>query len=530
MHKLKTLGKIVLTLSVLFWSTPSGAADIYVRDGAEGGDGSKNAPYGALWKALDKAVRGDVVHVAKGTHTGKGGCGHFTIKVPDLTLVGGYNEDFSERNPFLNLTVLERAKDYAGDWTGLPEGIIAGKEGSDHSGLIVDGFVLNGESRNAYDESGIKFAKSYPGRAFQTNSPNVKIRNCVILNSFGPGVEGSWAGKENEISNTFIVNTFREAVSTRALQPKGAVAIKNCTIAFCWFSPGQGGGVAVFAGRQGTTSLTDSILAYIHTEDGSAGFGVANTFGNDSTVMTGNVFFKNASGYYKYLDEDKKNLLVSKPAELADLNSDPGMYMLARAGGNSDADPKLNPDAAYLDKFTKAAAPEEEGKRRNYYGMAYPLGAVAGLASKLPGKGVQLAGPFQSYGGGGALAAAKDYKETSLESFKKGTPENRQLAGKPVAVRAGMGPKDFSYLLAAAPREKYDCYKLNHPGEPAMTMKYVFGYFLRGSAADKAWQRLMKRKDDFAAEGVIIKGGAHYLGKDAYNYPVGIIVDEVSVP
>lgn len=288
--------------------------------------------------------------------------------------------------------------------------------------------------------------------------------------------------------------------------------------------------MSVFVGRQGTTTLIDNVFAYTHTEDGSAGYSISNTFGNDSTVMKGNIFFKNAAGYYKYMDEDKKNLLVSKPSELADLNSDPGMYMLAQAGGNSDSDPLVSPDAVYLGKFLKSAAPEEEGKRRNFYGMAYPLEAAAKLASKLPGKGVQVSGPFQSYGGSGAIAAAKDYKETNLESFKKGSPENKLIAGRPVSIRAGMGPKDFSYLLPTATREKYDCYKLNLPGEPEMTINYVYGYFLRGSAADKAWRRMMKRKDEYAAEGIIVKGLAYYIGKDSYSYPVGIIVDEAAIP
>ena len=34
------------------------AADVYVKAGAEG-KGSKDAPYGEIWKALDKANRGD---------------------------------------------------------------------------------------------------------------------------------------------------------------------------------------------------------------------------------------------------------------------------------------------------------------------------------------------------------------------------------------------------------------------------------------------------------------------------------------
>jgi len=51
---------------------------------------------------------------------------------------------------------------------------------------------------------------------------------------------------------------------------------------------------------------------------------------------------------------------------------------------------------------------------------------------------------------------------------------------------------------------------------------------LKGSAADKDWEKLFKRKDSYNAEGITIKGSAFYLGADTYEYPVGIIIDEVS--
>ncbi|MFA6093306.1 MAG: right-handed parallel beta-helix repeat-containing protein [Elusimicrobiota bacterium] len=505
------------------------AADLYVRAGAEG-SGTKEAPSGLLWKALDKAVRGDVIHVAEGTYNGKGGCGHFMIKVPDLTLVGGYASDFSARDPFKHPTVLERAKDYAGDWTGLPEGIIASKEGADAGGLILDGFTLNAQSRNGYyDDGSINIAKSYPGRALHVSGANVKIRNCVLLNPLGPGIESPWTGPDNEVVNTFIVDTFREGLSTRSSQKGAAVHIRNCTFAFTWFYPTQGGGIPVFVGREGKTVLENNVIAYTHTEGGSAGYAVSNTFGNDRTALKGNVFFSNPAGYYKYMDEDKKNLLITKPAELKDLDADPSSYMLEKAGGNADADPGIEPPQSFLEAFGKAAPPSEETKPRTNYGLAYPVESVTSLASKLPGKGVQLAGPFAEYKSA-AAAEARTYSETDFSSFQKGASGLRSLAGKPVSFKAGMGPKTFTYLLASAPREKYDCYKLNMPGENEMSIKFIHGYFLKGSAAAKAWERFLKRKTEYAQDGLIIKGTAFYAGTDSYNYPAAVLIDAVEVP
>ena len=63
-----------------------------------------------MWKALSKSVRGDVIHVTAGTYNGKGGSGAFIVKVPNLTLAGGYNSDFSKRDPFKFFTIFLRVK------------------------------------------------------------------------------------------------------------------------------------------------------------------------------------------------------------------------------------------------------------------------------------------------------------------------------------------------------------------------------------------------------------------------------------
>jgi len=535
------------------------AADLYVKAGTEGGDGTKATPYAFLWKALDKAVRGDVIHVAQGTYNGKGGSGHFLVKVPNLTLVGGYSDDFSERNPFKNHTILERAADYKGDWTGLPEGIIAGDQHSDHSGMLVDGFVLNGQSRNVYADGGdIVIGDSYKGVAFIANRPNIKIRNCIILNPLGDGVYAAWGGKDNEITNSFILNTFYNAIATRSAQPDSVVKIKNCTIAFCWYYPTRGGGMSVFVGRLGQTVMENNIFAFNQTEGDEAGYGVSNTMGNFDTVMKNNLFFQCQGGYYKYMDDDKQSLLVWKPAELADLNDDGESYMLADSGGNSDEDPKMAPDKDFFDKFSNFVASQpgklnmdsmnewrrsvglslqgEAASKRKNYGMAYPLEAVVpGLVSKVKGRGVQVDGPFATYSGGGEAgaagggeAAAKDYAEVLFDAFKKGAAGVKQLDSKPVQFKAGMGSTAMSWFLKSAPREDYTCVKLLLPGETDTTRSYVFGYLLKGSAADKQWTTFYKRKDSYNTEGITIKGTAFYIGTDTYEYPVAIIIDEIA--
>ena len=562
---MRILGRRWLSVFVLFITSCNlSAIEIYVRAGSDG-DGSKANPLSCIWKALDKARRGDVILVTEGTYNGKGGSGHFVISIPKLALVGGYKADFSERNPFKYLSIIERAKDFKGDWTGLPEsgGFISGK--GDHNGLVVDGFVLNGQSRNSYKPAGdIVIDNSYKGVGLSANSPNVRIRNCVVLNTLGDGIYCTWQGKENEISNCFIVNTFYNAIATRSAQPDSQVAIRNCTVAFCWYYPSKGGGMSVFVGRQGKTILENNVFMCNQTEADEAGFGVCNTMGNDATVLKNNTFYLCQGGYYKYMDLNKQNLVVFKPGELADLNKNGEPYMLSGAAGNSDENPQMSPDNDFFEKFSNFVASKpgklnmdamnewrrsvglplqaEPGSARRNYGMAYPLSAVIpNLVAKLPGRGVQLEGPFATYAAeAGATAAADpaaaagapkanvEYAEVTYDGFKKTAPGIKDLANKPVRFKGGLGGRSTEFHLKQATAADYDCYKVARPGErPDATRDYVFVYILKGSDAAKNWDKLYRKKDKYP-DGVLLKGTASFIGKDTYPFPVGVILDDIS--
>ncbi|HPJ72185.1 MAG TPA: right-handed parallel beta-helix repeat-containing protein, partial [bacterium] len=463
------------------------AEDVYVRSGATG-DGSRENPYGELWKAVDRARRGDVIHVAAGTYNGKGGSGHFVIKTPHLTLAGGYNQDFSARNPFQNLTVLERAADYKGDWTGLPESgaIIAGDIHADHGDLTVDGFVLDGRTRNAYQEDGTKILmkKSYNGRLISTSSPNTVIKNCVLANPLGEAVYCTWEGEGNLIENCLIVNWFHVGISTRSAQPGSVVAVRRNTVAFGWPYPSKGGAMAVFVGRQGKTVLEDNIFAFCTTEDDDGGIAVKNTFGNDETVMKNNVFFSCNGGFYKYMDDNRQSLLVWKPSGLADLNDEENCedYMLSASGGNREADPGLQPDPVYAGLFAgfigsvpgklnmdalnqwrrSVGLPlqAEAGSARENFGPPYPIAnpaALAALSSKIAGIGFTVDTGFDSYVSAAPAAVPESFAAADFSAFKKGGTYAAGAEGTPVRFQAQMGPrKPTPYLIeAVAPASEY---------------------------------------------------------------------------
>ncbi|HOJ49545.1 MAG TPA: right-handed parallel beta-helix repeat-containing protein [Spirochaetota bacterium] len=538
--------KIVL-LFLIILTTAVFTKDIYVKAGSDG-DGTKEKPFGYIWLALSKAERGDVIHVAQGTYNGKGGSGCFIIDKPGITLVGGYKDDFSERDPFKYFTILERAKDYKGDVTGLKDGIIDGS--GDHSGFILDGFVLNSQTRNSYVKGNTKIEpkNSWPGALIQLNSANIKILNSILLNPYGEGIYVTWKGKDNRVENNFIINTFYNGISTRSAQPGSEILIKNNTIIFGWFQPGKGGAIGIFVGREGKTIIESNIIGYMQTEGGEAGNAVTNTFGNEDTVLKNNIFFQCQGGYYKYMDAQKKNLLVWKKEELKMLESEPEEFMLSEASGNSDEDPGIKPDPWYFDLFTRFVASEpgklemdkmnqirsmlglplqaKAGSSRENWGMPYPLEKIVPNLVSKTGKGVNISKSFEKYVSTSVAEENKEYEKVDFEVFEKS--KSKTLVGKNVEFNAGIGDKKTDYLLKDVTRDNYDCYMILAPGETNYTRKYVFGYFLRGSKAHKALEKYMKKISDInKSGGFTIKGTAFYIGKDTYPYPVGIIIDDI---
>ncbi|MHC4392421.1 MAG: right-handed parallel beta-helix repeat-containing protein, partial [Planctomycetota bacterium] len=95
----------------------AGAKEIYVSKstGSNKNPGTKEEPQKLLWKVLGKLEAGDVVRVAAGTYVGKGKSGVMPkVEVSNVTIEGGWNADFSERDPFKHLTIITAPADRQG--------------------------------------------------------------------------------------------------------------------------------------------------------------------------------------------------------------------------------------------------------------------------------------------------------------------------------------------------------------------------------------------------------------------------------
>jgi hypothetical protein len=406
------------------------AADIWVRAGADG-DCSRDNPCGDLWRPLNRAARGDVIHVAEGIYHGRAGGGAFVVKVPRLTLVGGYSADFSVRDPFRYPSVLERAAEFSGDWTQVPEAIVAGQQGADHRGLVLDGFVLDGRKRNAYGADGsLDPRQSWNGPLIETLSPDLAVRNCTLVNPYGEGIASRFSGDNNEVSNSFVVNTFYAGVSTRLAKPGSVVRITGCTIAFTWAQPGRGGGSGVLVGREGATVIGRNVIAFTSGDDEDPGGGVSNPYGNDRTELVDNLFFLCQGGLYRYMDVDGRLRSVGDQAALDELALEPRELALAVAAGNRELDPRLRPPREVFEHFSNRVAasfgrqdrrrldqlravlrlpPEaESGSTPSAWAVAYPREQmVPNLVARNDPHGVQTTGPFLDYCSEGPAAPAQ---------------------------------------------------------------------------------------------------------------------------
>ena len=95
----------LLAVAVMLLSVPALARDWFVRAGSSG-TGTRAAPFGDPWQALDACEAGDRIHVAGGKYYGRLDSGVWKLPFARLQLLGGYDADFKTRDPWKHLTEL----------------------------------------------------------------------------------------------------------------------------------------------------------------------------------------------------------------------------------------------------------------------------------------------------------------------------------------------------------------------------------------------------------------------------------------
>ncbi len=320
--------------------------DWFVRAGARRGDGSKAKPFKDPYKALKKAGEGDTIHVAEGVYTGFMKSGTWTIGKKYLALVGGYDKNFKQRDPWKHPTLLKWPK---GAKTDKPKYTLVGDfdaKTDGHTGFILDGFVFDRRDMNVYKPNGDLLVEDSPtDEIVRFWSPGVEIRNCVFLN--GAGAAARLSGGATVENNIFINFAYHTLDFKQVAYDQGPIVVKNNTFLFTWNKarragrPGQPSGYGLMIQGRAKADIEGNIFQFMDNH------GIK--LETDATYITlkDDVFSHNLFSNLMY---KSKNVIDNKTMRLL------SQLGLKAQGGNRVLNPNFAIDGKWFDVYLKRSA------------------------------------------------------------------------------------------------------------------------------------------------------------------------------
>ena len=247
---------------------PIGSKTIYVssNNGSNRNDGSQLSPLKDLQKAIDDAPEGAVICVAEGNYLGYLDQGWVKVN-KYLSIVGGYSEDFSQRDPAKFRSTMRPGPGQIK--TSGNQGVMDIRVVGKRNGVVlIDGMILDRGLINLYiapvytnpvasapegcetgrivlvDESPSGVPMMQPQgmkSAFQLISGeaegNITIRNCVFLNGFHFGIQMACKGGHFDVYNNVFVANRMAACEVRGglAQPNTSkISFHDNTVLFTW--------------------------------------------------------------------------------------------------------------------------------------------------------------------------------------------------------------------------------------------------------------------------------------------------------
>jgi hypothetical protein len=211
-----------------------------VRAGAAGGNGSREKPFKDPFQPLERCESGDTIHIAEGDYFGKLRAGIWRIDTTYISLVGGYDKGFAERNPWKHPTRMFCPEDFKGTRGGY---YVSG-DMDDHTGAVVDGIIFDKRPNNTYKANGDIAMDAECDRVedIWLNRPGCVVRNCVFLN----GVFGALRVCNGQlIENNIFINHYQQTVVVTHGHTDAPVTFRDNTLLFAWdlkFGEGHGRG------------------------------------------------------------------------------------------------------------------------------------------------------------------------------------------------------------------------------------------------------------------------------------------------
>lgn len=231
-------------------------------NGSNRNDGTMEKPFKNIQKAIEMASSGDVIRVAEGNYFGLLNSGNIKID-KGISIIGGYNPDFSERDILAHRTYIQPTATSNGSASG--QGTIQINVMQPNTLVVLDGLIMDRGNSIAYNPrgegqpEGVETPMMQPiGTAgigapgvpeesvnttetalvyIQTGSKcDITIRNCAFLNGPNFGILGSTAATKIIIDNCIFVNIRMAAVDLRGASAtlNSETQFTNNTILFTW--------------------------------------------------------------------------------------------------------------------------------------------------------------------------------------------------------------------------------------------------------------------------------------------------------
>ena len=315
---MRTLRLSTLLALLILLTPPALARDIYVSisTGKNDAPGTKEAPKKLLWKVLNEVQPGDRIHVAEGVYAGQGKSGVMPrIRVSDLVIEGGWKADFSERNPFLHLSIISPP----GDAQGAGKTVFhIESEDNKVDKVTLDGFCIDRGPGNYYYSDGEPGANQrieghQDNSAWGYQALNVKksgsdptvimigkgsftVKNMILVNSPWWGIYVKCGGD----GETLIENNLVLIAGSRGIEAmpgggwgKPTIRLRNNTVAFVHTFGSDGRGISIDPkADNGQVVLEKNVIAFCDEGGVTAKFAPQ----GKSVELLSNLFFHAKKG------------------------------------------------------------------------------------------------------------------------------------------------------------------------------------------------------------------------------------------
>lgn len=227
--------------------------------GSARGEGTKDSPYKDVQKAIDNAKSGDWICIAEGNYLGNLDRGWIEIKNKYVSLEGGWNDDFTERNPIKYITKIQPSNDKLGTINGSNGVLHIWAESNINETIVIDGIHIDLGQAQMYYPASPEEKYGWPGEGVETGrvyeistmQPTIRgiggrvagkfiVRNCCFTNIGFHAIIVMHKGGDWEIyNNVFVSNHYAALDISGGLNQnndahKSTVDFHHNTVAFSW--------------------------------------------------------------------------------------------------------------------------------------------------------------------------------------------------------------------------------------------------------------------------------------------------------